>query len=96
MKTEDFSGLESPESMLEAQREDDVELTDEKLEAVSGGIEKDWSGKRTCPSCSSTKVVVRKDDGYNRYQCLACGNSWRESAVNDGPQVDGIPMPSRP
>lgn len=58
------------EELIALVREEGVELTDEQLEAISGG----WTGSN-CPNCGSDDVI--KQVGMSkRNRCLACGHEW--------------------
>jgi len=64
-----------------------IELTDEQLEAVSGGGGC-FGGTTKCPECGSndvkTDVKETKDVYYNssttvyKYKCKKCGYKWEE------------------
>ena len=67
------------EEILMVAKEEGIELTDEQLEAVSGGA----CTKETlhCPKCGSTNLIKRaigfahRVSGY-RITCNDCGNKW--------------------
>ena len=63
-----FAGAKGPEDILAMAREEGYELTDEELEAISGGGF--WSEDCYCPKCGSHNVGVWKelDDGH----CYDC------------------------
>ena len=70
----------SPEEILELAKSEGVALTDEQLEAVSGG---GCGGqkKTTCPKCSSTNIMKTGEDledGRMRYDyvCQDCLHRW--------------------
>ena len=66
---------ETPEEILALAHEVGRKLTDEELEAVSGG-DGEW-GAMQCPRCLGTDVV--KDvaaAGNTFYKCLSCGHRW--------------------
>ena len=59
-----------------------VQLSDEQLEAVSGGGCFDGFKKRKCPDCGSSDLDVwgsEKVSGheYTILECKKCGNKWR-------------------
>ena len=60
----------APEEIVALAQEEGIELTDEQLEAVSGG----WVGK-ACPSCGSEDVGFSFTSDYT-YGCNACGYRW--------------------
>ena len=70
---------ETPEEFFALAQSDGIELTDEQLEAVSGG-EKDWTGSTVhrCPSCGSTNTHYydNAEGGYR--MCRDCGNKYVE------------------
>ena len=56
------------EEILALAKQEGVELTDEQLEAVSGGC-----GKITCPKCGSENIGNNKLNNSNRrYVCNDC------------------------
>ena len=62
----------SGEELLKAAKEEGVELTDEQLEAVSGGA----ICASACPKCGTKdNVYVCHDEGpnYHKYVCTKCG-----------------------
>ena len=70
------------EEVLALVREEGIELTDEQLEAVSGG--NCITGER-CPRCNSDQVVIYEWDKWENYefkgnwrskQCKSCGHQW--------------------
>ena len=70
------------EELLKLAKKEGIELTDEQLEAVSGGgacsVISDIGDKLNpfdCPKCGSNDVVK---DG-NKYTCEKCGHSWNDS-----------------
>ena len=64
-----FAEAKSPEEILEMAKAEGYELTDEQLEAISGGGF--WKEECYCPKCGSHDVGVWKqlDDGH----CYSCG-----------------------
>ena len=53
----------------------DLELPEEALELVSGGILCSGSQKRKCPECKSDDVYYDRELG--EYICRPCGKKWR-------------------
>ena len=89
MKEELFKGLseeqiarirecKNTEEVLAIAKEEGIELTDEQLEAVSGGCSKETVH---CPNCGSTNLTKRatgfahRVSGY-RFTCNDCGATW--------------------
>lgn len=69
----------SPEEILELAKGEGVELSEEQLEAVSGGC----GGKTKCKKCGSTNVkewYTERADGTLRWhaRCRDCGNEVSE------------------
>lgn len=60
--------------ILKAAKEEGLELTDEQLEAVSGGACVDV----ICPKCSGPLWSYTKCDGVLYYECPHCGHKWSE------------------
>ena len=70
------------EEILKAAREEGIELTDEQLEAVSGGA---CAGFTRCPRCNSDQVETYVWDKWENYEykgkwqnkkCSSCGYTW--------------------
>ena len=63
------------EEMLALAKEEGIELTDEQLEAISGGACNDdnYTVIR-CPSCHSSNLN-RTSAGH--FECISCGNTFR-------------------
>ena len=61
----------TPQDYIELAKSEGVELSEEQLEAVSGGA---WIGGVSCPECGNA------DTGYDPYlrehYCPSCGHSW--------------------
>ena len=74
---------QSHEEILKVAKEEGVELTDEQLEAVSGG--NCITGER-CPRCNSDRCGsdltsrfeygTGKHEGWHHVRCNKCGNTW--------------------
>ena len=64
--------------LLELAKAEGVQLTDEQLEAVSGG----WCSETTepCPKCGSTNIKKehrgRDTSMHTVFICKKCGNEW--------------------
>ena len=58
------------EEILALAQEEGVELTEEQLEAISGG----WTGSN-CPNCGSDDVIKRVGMSKGN-RCLTCGHEW--------------------
>lgn len=68
--------------ILAIAKDEGINLTDEQLEAVSGGCST-W--ERKCPMCGSTEfeaIVVKKAmdmaGGQTGYKCKKCNHYWVE------------------
>ena len=81
----------SSEEILNLAKAEGIELTDEQLEAVSGGGCLNKTMK--CPECGSkdVKVTVEEYDypgggggGYTerKYKCRKCGHKWKHERSN--------------
>ena len=70
------------EEVLAIAKEEGIELTDEQLEAVSGGGDMCSSARRCCPKCYSNdyrKLGPSGDSDPNKpykFVCEKCGHSW--------------------
>ena len=58
--------------MLQLAKEEGVELTDEQLEAVSGGACPDV----ICPVCDAPIFEYTSDEDYQYYTCWNCDYKW--------------------
>ena len=73
------------EELLTLAKEEGIELTDEQLEAVSGG---GCFSKDKCPKCGSTKLEGWFEDtpGYgddvtdHHLRCKKCGYEWIDNS----------------
>ena len=75
-------GCKTQEEMLALAKEEGIELTDEQLEAVSGG--NCIMGER-CPHCNGDQVLIYEWDKWENYEykgvwqnkeCKSCGYKW--------------------
>lgn len=51
------------EELLALAKAEGVDLTDEQLDAIAGGLEKDWFGDFKCPNCGE-QVNTYTDGSY--------------------------------
>ena len=63
------------EEMLALAKEEGIELTDEQLEAVSGGCN---TGNVRCPRCDNWAARHWIGSNYVDHECWKCGYCWRE------------------
>ena len=70
---------ETPEEILALAKNEGIELSDEDLESLSGGIDLGWSDKKQrkpgeiyCPKCDSDSVWFKAFS----YKCAKCGYEW--------------------
>ena len=79
---EKLKACKNNEEILKAAKEEGIELTDEQLEAVSGG--NCIMGER-CPRCNSDQVLIYKWDKWDNgefkgnwqsKECKSCGYQW--------------------
>lgn len=61
------------DELLELVKEEGIELTDEQIDQISGGLEKDWGGLYTCPFCEE-RVVTWTNGNWWCSHCGAKGN----------------------
>lgn len=60
------------EEILALAKQEGIELTDEQLEAVSGGM---CTHEAICPKCGATAVFAYTDHFYDpHYKCPNCGD----------------------
>ena len=64
------------EEILAFAKEEGIELTDEQLEAVSGGCGTCTAYNEVCPKCNSTKMVRRDLASGTEYECRSCGHKY--------------------
>lgn len=70
-----IKNCKSTDDVLALAKQEGIELSDEQLEAVSGGCSTDDSGPITCPKCGSTDVTyypMRMRPG--KFSCNNCRN----------------------
>ena len=67
------------EEVLKLAKEEGIELTDEQLEAVSGGC----ATTLRCPACSSDNFHYRRVRGFDEdeYYCDNCGRVYKASEI---------------
>ena len=81
---EKASRCKSQKELLELAKAEGIELTDEQLNAVSGGACEKWTDKKNgvCPSCGAQVlgeyVETTPGDGRYHFTCFNCGNEWQE------------------
>ena len=68
------------EEILAVAKEESIELTDDQLEAVSGGCDgtttKLRKGKDLCPNCHSSNINEHWIAGRHSYYCNMCGKEF--------------------
>lgn len=64
------------EEMLKLAKEEGIELTDEQLEAISGGCGSTWYTGGVCPYCGSTNTKVYNGTWSHgaTIECYDCGH----------------------
>jgi hypothetical protein len=71
---------QSQEEMLALAKEEGIELTDEQLEAVSGGCSMPEPKPEVCPQCGKSEYDEKTyTDGIysiTSYTCRHCGRIW--------------------
>ena len=79
-----IKACKSHEELLALAKQEGVELTNEQLEAISGGGAcsvisdvGDFFNPFDCPECGSNSVEAVEGKG-NLFQCKSCGFKWRE------------------
>lgn len=68
-----IKACKSQEEMLALAKEEGIELSDEQLEAVSGGC--GTGNHPPCPSCGGTETEPQRYNdvwGYTTYRCYRC------------------------
>ena len=61
------------EELLALAKEEGAELSEEQLQAVSGGA----CTPTSCPECHSTNLDSYYYGGVEIYECKSCGHEWR-------------------
>ena len=65
------------DELLKLAKEEGIELTDDQLEAVSGGV--CTASLPKCPVCGSNEFVTEEYQGGSyHYCCTRCQEYWRE------------------
>ena len=74
-----IKACKNQEEMLAVAKEEGVELTDEQLEAVSGGCGSDY-----CDNCGAyvTRGSYRENGEYKWIYCQCCGTLWAKVKIN--------------
>ena len=70
-----IKACKSKEEMLALAKEEGIELTDEQLEAVSGGCN---TGNVRCPRSDNWAARHWIGSNYVDHECWKCGYCWRE------------------
>lgn len=70
-----LKACKNQEEILAAAKEEGIELSDEQLEAVTGGCGTAPEPLK-CPKCGSTNVENYSSDMYCAHRCFACGQAW--------------------
>ena len=78
---EKVKNCKNNDELLALAKEEGIELTDEQLEAVSGGACSEPTERiNVCPVCGSTNVVYQEDDRFSRHtyhcECVDCQHRW--------------------
>ena len=77
-----FKACKTQEEVMKAAKEEGITLTDEQLEAVSGGFCSSSDFRWKCTKCGSsdTEVLERYNEGtrneYVRVHCNKCGTNF--------------------
>ena len=62
-------GCKNQEELLKLAKEEGIELTEEQLEAVSGGI---CTSSTKCPNCGCTSFEWGESCNCRKYYCVRC------------------------
>ena len=68
-----IKACKSQEEMLALAKEEGVELSEEQLNAVSGGA----CSPTSCPKCHSTNIGFYYYGGLKNHECYDCKYEWR-------------------
>ena len=71
-----IKNCKNQQEILKLAKEEGIELTDEQLEAVSGGCGSSDKEGITCPKCHLGNVSFSRYNGYTSYYCNTCQRSW--------------------
>ena len=70
------------EELLALAKEEGVALSDEQLEAVSGGFCSSTNVSSICPKCGTEVTKKEHNDSYNEivayFTCPNCGHKWTD------------------
>ena len=69
------------EEMLQLAKAEGIELTEEQLEAVSGGTCGPKEKDKTCPVCGCDTLIIEEEEINSRdvtmYTCPKCNHHWQ-------------------
>ena len=71
-----FKGCKNQDEILSLAKEEGIELTNEQLEAVSGGC---TTKVIQCPKCGTTDVYSKLEYSGYSYYCNKCGFQWNSN-----------------
>ena len=71
---EKVSACKNQEEILNLAKQEGIELTDEQLQAVSGGVCADHFVIVACPNCGD--MVASDDDACSHFYCARCKIEW--------------------
>lgn len=72
----------NPEQIIDFVQSAGIELTDEQLKSIAGGL--DWSEEQkesglVCPFCQSKDLCYMSSEGVlYEVRCNNCGSAWRK------------------
>jgi len=69
-----LEACKSQKDILELAKQEGIELTDEQLQAVSGGVCADHFVIVACPKCGD--MVASDDDACSHFYCARCKIEW--------------------
>ena len=80
-QVEKARACKSNDELLKIAKEEGVELSEEQLQAVSGGCS--GSTPKECPYCGSKNVVYKLDtdnviNWFYECRCTDCNGAWRD------------------
>ena len=77
---EKLKSCENKDELLALAKAEGVELTDEQLDAVSGGCGTKVAQDEICPQCGSTDLVYHDILIGLEFTCKTCGHKYRKYA----------------